>query len=206
MAYYEGRSFGVAVLAAMWVVLMLAAAAVPAFAQDSGSAKYGGDNNSAICQNVIEELNIGGQSGDAAAVAIAQYHSNAEAVAVVAQELNISINMVNVCLNTFVVDGNDNGNDNGDDTSGGDDDTTGGDDTTAGDDTTGAGAATTTAVPSKGVIASTIPEKGLLPVTGGMPLLSSGVLLGVAIIGTGVAILRAETRRGSSDRRRSDES
>jgi hypothetical protein len=186
MAYYEGRSFGVAVLAAMWVVLMMAAAAVPAFAQDSGSAKYGGDNNSAICQNVIEELNIGGQSGVADAVAIAQYRSNAEAVAAVAQELNITINMVNECLNTFVVDGD--GDDNGDDT-------------TAGDDTTGAGAATTSAVPSKGVIASTIPEKGLLPVTGGMPLLSSGVLLGLAIIGTGVAILRAETRRGGSDRR-----
>lgn len=45
----------------------------------------------------------------------------------------------------------------------------------------------------RGVIAGTIPG-GKLPVTGGLPLMGGGALLGLALVGTGISIVRS--RRG----------
>ncbi len=98
------------------------------------------------------------------------------AAAAIAQELGITQEQVNACLGSIgsddrVVD--DNG-DNGDDTT-----------TTTTTDTSSA----------KGdVLSSTIPDKKVLAATGGMPLPGTA-FLALALIGTGLSVLRFGIRR-----------
>jgi hypothetical protein len=190
---YGRRRLGVAVVAGVLVVFMVwLLAATPAFAQESPGVQYGDNTtitNTALCQNIIGELNIGDINQSANVSANAQY--NSVAITEVAQELGITIAQVNECLNIEAAE--DDGDDNGD---GDGDDNGDGDNGADGDDVDDVADANDDV--AEDVIDSTIPEKekGLLPVTGGMPLLGGGgAILGLALIGTGLSILRSGTRR-----------
>ena len=113
------------------------------------------------------------QYGDANAVVV----GNGEAVAAVAQDLDISQNQVNACLGNL---GGGEETTTGDTTTG--DSTTA--DTTTGDTTTG----DSTTADTAGVIASTVPEAEELPETGG----PGGYVLaaGCALLGVGLILNR----------------
>lgn len=90
-------------LAAMLAMVLVAAA--PAFGQatavqyDDGSSDD--DVNTAICTNIIEEIDAGQvQYGDANAASV-----EGDAAADIAQKLGITITQVNNCFNTYILTG-----------------------------------------------------------------------------------------------------
>jgi hypothetical protein len=131
------------------------------------------------CSQVQQVFVTQGQYSDANAVAV----GDGEAVAAVAQDLDISQAQVNACLGNL----------------GGGEETTTGDtttgDTTTGDTTTGdttrdttTGDTTAETADTAGVIASTVPEADELPDTGG----AGGIALaaGCALLGVGLIVNR----------------
>ena len=157
---------------AKWAVLwaaLIVLVCVPALAQDAvvvgdGTAT-GGDVQIVDCSQVVNAAQ--GQYGNATAIGDG-------AVAVIANEQNITVNQVIACLGTIGDDGNNDDTDTTDDPG----------DTTTGDTTTGAAD-----TDDKGdVIADTIPETDELPDTGG----PSGIALaaGCALLGVGLIVNR----------------
>jgi hypothetical protein len=136
------------------------------------------------CSQVQQVFVTQGQYSDANAVAV----GDGEAVAAVAQDLDISQAQVNACLGNL---GGGEETTTGDTTTG--DTTTG--DTTTGDTTTGdttrdttTGDTTAETADTAGVIASTVPEADELPDTGG----AGGIALaaGCALLGVGLIVNR----------------
>ena len=121
------------------------------------------------CSQVQQVFVTQGQYSDANAVAV----GDGEAVAAVAQDLDISQAQVNACLGNL---------------GGGEETTTG--DTTTGDTTrdTTTGDTTAETADTAGVIASTVPEADELPDTGG----AGGIALaaGCALLGVGLIVNR----------------
>lgn len=156
---------------ARWAILWMA---LVALACGSALAKDGDRNRDrernrdrnvvfVDCSQVQQVFVTQGQYGDANAVA------GGEAVAAVAQDLDISQTQVNACLGNL---------------GGGEETTTG--ETTTGDTTTADTTAET--ADTAGVIASTVPEADELPDTGG----PSGIALaaGCALLGVGLIVNR----------------
>jgi hypothetical protein len=151
-----GKWMGVAFIAVLLAAVLLAS---PAFAQAQG----GNVNVQYVdCSQVQSAVADQGQYGDATAI-------GDEAVAAIAQELNITQSQVNACLGSI----------------GSDDKVVENDD----DDGSTTKTTTTTASEKAGVLSSTIPDKKVLAATGGTPL--PGIaFLALALIGTGLSVLR----------------
>ena len=165
--YSTGTRFVLAVILATLLALGLMAS--PAIAQ----AEAGDANLLIVDCSQVQTAPQQYNSGDAVAVSQGQY---GDAIAVIAQDLDISQSQVNECLGGTVPD---------DTTT--DDTTT--DDTTTDDTTTddNVGAVDN----PKGVISSTIPD-GELVNTGGisLPVVAAGLLLTAGLISAGAIIRR----------------
>jgi LPXTG-motif cell wall-anchored protein len=182
--------------------LVLATAAPLALAQaiagddqaTAGKATAGDDRNDDNANITIVDCSqvhnafVQGQYGNANASA--QYDS--DAVAVVAQELDISQDQVNSCLVNVGGDGDGNGDGdgdgNGDGDGDGDGDGTGDGDGDGDGDGNGDGDAADTDDEGD-VIAETIPETDELPETGGSSLLALGA--GVALVAGAAFLIRS---------------
>ena len=155
---------------ARWAVLWAALIALPcAPVLAQGTGEEGRDGNVTIVDcSQVQNAFVQGQYGNANASA--QYDS--EAIAIVAQELNISQDQVNLCL-VNLGDNDDADNDDADNDDADNDDADAGD-ADAGD--------------AGDVIASTVPETDELPKTGG----PSGIVLaaGCALLGVGLIVNR----------------
>ncbi len=144
---------------AKWAVLwtaLVALSSAPALAQDAvggGGTDTGGDVQIVDCSQVVNAAQ--GQYGNATAI-------GDRAVAVIANEQNITVNQVNACLGTIGDDGNN-------------------DDTDTTDDATATDA-------EDDVMANTSPKTAVLPDTGGPSLLALGA--GLALVAAAASLIR----------------
>jgi hypothetical protein len=146
----------VMLLAAM--LAMVLAAAAPALGQTANAAAGSQYNFQAVCQNVFDEINAAGvqygNTGDLTA--------GGDLAQSIAQEQNVSVNVVNECLNTFIAGAS-----------------------AAPTVTATATAAGGTAAPAG---AATAAAGGALPPTGGASLLALGA--GALLVGGGLLARR----------------
>jgi anti-sigma factor ChrR (cupin superfamily) len=152
--------------AVLWAALVVLVC-VPALAQDAVVVGDGtatdGDVQIVDCSQVVNAAQ--GQYGNATAIGDG-------AVAVIANEQNITVNQVNACLGTIGDDGNNDDTDTTDDTM---------DDTDTTDDATATDA-------EDGVMVNTIPKTAVLPATGGPSLFALGA--GLALVAEAAYLIR----------------
>ena len=173
---FEGKTLFVAVVGVVAALLVWGLMATPAFAQaTAGDVNIQYVDCSQVQAAVAEQYNSGDAIADPDAVAGNNGSAaNSDAVAEIAQELGISQEQVNACLNGADGAPTDNGNDDGADD--------GGDSSTAGD-----------VSKSTDVIPQT-KSASELPNTGGAPL--SGAVAGFALVAAGILSVGLIVRRG----------